>query len=447
MLGAGWKPISQSLFDAGELDLSCRTMDLYAEAAGTPEAQVDRALVYVRCSRLREARAILERVDKTVPDIASNAYLRGTMALNIGERDLAREELLRAQAARPASGQIFQTLSMLGRMTDEPQVAAVILASEARMRDAPSAERGGYLYALGKTFDDQGETDAAFAAFAEGAAIVAAERPYNLRADVAAAARATEGWTADAVAAIARGVTIPTDRPIIVTGLPRSGSTLVEHILTSHSNVGNGDEVGLFTIVANDIGGSRRADYDSWARTHAPNEAAEDYLHLLAQRFGPDHRVVDKTLEASRYLGLLAALMPDAPIFWMRRNPVDCAWSCFSTWFLYGLPWSWSQTAMAQHFILEDRLLRRWQDILGDRLRVVEYERLVGDTEVEIPALLAHAGLAMEAAALSPEKNTRLVTTASVSQVRAPINTRAVGRAQRYAPYLQPFIQIYGKGG
>lgn len=444
---SGWKSLSQPLFDFGELDLARRVMDRYADALGTAQAQVERALIYVRCSRPVEARAILDVISTSIPDPASNAYLRGTIALNLGERDLAREQLLRAQAARPGSGQIFQTLSMLGSMADEPEVAERILAGETAMRDAPRPERASYLYALGKTLDDRRETDAAFRAFAEGAAIVAAERPYDGIADLVAAEQATEGWSAAAIADIGRNITIPTDRPIVVTGLPRSGSTLVEQILTSHSAVSDGDEVGRFTIVVNEIGGPRYADYREWARTHTPTEASRTYLHLLAQRFGPNGRVVDKTLEASRYLGLLAAVMPDAPIYWMRRNAIDNAWSCFSTWFLVGLPWSWSQPAMARHFLLEDNLLRRWQDILGPRLHVVDYEALVSDKDAEIPRLLAHAGLAMEDATLSPEKNTRLVTTASVSQVRAPINTKAVGRAQRYAPHLQPFIDAYGYTG
>lgn len=444
---SGWKSLSQPLFDFGELDLACRVMDRYAEVVGTPQAAVDRALLYVRCSRPIQARAILDRVGASVPDIASNAYLRGTIALNLGERDIARLHLFRAHAARPASGQIFQTLSMLGSMADEPEVAELILGREAAMRDAPPFERASYLYALGKTLDDQRETDRAFAAFAEGAAMVAVDRPYDTAADALAAERATEGWSEGTIAAVGRGVTIPTARPIIVTGLPRSGSTLVEQILTSHSAVADGDELGRFTIVANEIGGASHIDYRDWTRAHAPTEASRAYLHLLGQRFGQNGRVVDKTLEASRYLGLLAAVMPDAPIFWMRRNPIDNAWSCFTTWFLIGLPWSWTQQAMAQHFRLEDRLLSRWQDILGPRLRIVDYEALVTDKDGEIPRLLAHAGLAMEDATLSPEKNARLVTTASVSQVRAPINTRAVGRAQRYARHLQPFIDAYGTEG
>lgn len=446
-LTSGWKSLSRPLFDFGELDLACRAIERFAQADGRPAAQFDRALMYVRCSRHREAIAILDGIDRRVPDAASNAYLRGTIALNLGERDIARSALLDAHTARPGSGQIFQTLSMLGSLRADPDIAALIKAAAGTMRSAPEAERGSYLYALGKTHDDLGETDAAFAAFDEGAAIIAGQRPYDEASDRANAAAATAGWTRERIEAIGARVAIDTDRPIIVTGLPRSGSTLVEQILTSHSAVSDGDELGRFTIVANEIGGVRFADYEAWRRRHAAEEASKTYLHLIAQRFGRQRRVIDKTLEASRYLGLLAAVMPEAPILWMRRDPLDNAWSCFSTYFLVGLPWSWSQRAMAMHMTLEAELLARWQDMLGDRLKVVDYEALVTDKGRMIPQILADAGLSMEPAALTPENNARLVTTASVSQVRAPINNRAIGRARPYAEYLQPFIDAYGPPG
>ena len=180
---------------------------------------------------------------------------------------------------------------------------------------------------------------------------------------------------------------------------------------------------------------------------HPLAEAAALYLHLLEERFGPTGRVVDKTLEASRYLGTLAAIMPEAPILWMRRDPLDIAWSCYSTWFLRGLEWSWDQAALAHHMRLEGALLARWRDILGDRLMVVDYEALVRDKDASIPRLLAHCGLAVEPQVFSPEKTERLVTTASMSQVRAPINTGAVGKGHRYTRHLQPFSDAYGDGG
>ena len=444
----GWKSLTTPLLDYGEFPLACRVMDLFVAAMGNaPAARFEQALVYVRSARPTQAMAILDGIARDVPDRAGNAYLRGTIALNLGDRDAAREALLAASAARPQSGQILQSLSMLGSMADEPIVAERILGAERLMGSARSGDRAAYGYALGKTLDDLEQTDRAFAAFAEAAALVALERPYDAALDRQVAVNALGGWTGDALAAIATQVTLPTARPIIVTGLPRSGSTLVEQILVSHSQVTDGDELARFALVVGKIGGTGHADLTAWLARHAAIDATRFYLHLLNQRFGKGGRVVDKTLEASRYLGTLAALMPDAPILWMRRDPLDNAWSCFSTYFLAGLSWSWEQRALAQHMRLEDELLARWQDILGDRLMIVDYEALVRGKEEGIPRLLAHCGLAVEPQVFTPEKTERLVTTASMSQVRAPINTGAVGKGHRYAGHLAPFVEAYGYDG
>ncbi len=442
-LTSAWKSLSRPLLDFGELDLACRAIDRFAQIDGSAAAQFDRAVTYVRCGRAKEAISIIEGIDRRQPDVVSNAYLRGTIALNLGQRTVARSALLDAWAAQPNSGQILQTLAMLGSLRADDEIAALIHKAAGPMRFASQADRGSYLYALGKMHDDLGDTDAAFSAFAEGAAIIARQRPYDAGWDRKSAAAAKAGWTRKRIDTIGAKLTIGSDRLILVTGLPRSGSTLVEQILTSHSAVSDGDEVGCFSIVANEIGGTSFADYDAWSRNHEPDEASKSYLHLLAQRFGNQGRIVDKTLEASRYLGLLAAIMPDAPILWMRRDPIDNAWSCFSTYFLVGLPWSWSLTSIAEHMVLEEHLLNHWQDVLGNRLRVIDYEHLVSSKDEHIPDIIQHAKLPMEAATLAPEVNSRLVTTASVSQVRSPINTRAVGRSEPYATHLRPFIEHY----
>lgn len=442
---SGWKSLSIPLFDFGELDLARRVMDRYAAAMNTPIAQFERALLYVRTAEPAGAIRILDTIGRSIPDPASNYYLRGTIALNLGNNDAAREFLLKAYAARPAAGQILQTLSMLGSLEHDFEIANLIVQAERVVLANAEHEHGSYYYALGKVWDDQGDTERAFEAFARGAAIIARERPYDAKVDASNAEAATAGWTTERIITASARIAIPTSRAIFVTGLPRSGTTLLEQILTSHTMVTDGDELGRFPIVANEIGGASYSSFEKWGQSNAFAAATNAYLHLANQRFGRTNRFVDKTLEASRYLGLIAALLPEAPIFWMRRNPYDNAWSCFSTFFLTGLGWSWSLEAIAEHMALENRLLERWQEILGDRLQIVDYEQLVTAKDVQIPKLVRHAGLSMEAATLTPEGNTRLVTTASVSQVRAPINTRAVGRANRYATHLQPFVERYEK--
>jgi hypothetical protein len=158
---------------------------------------------------------------------------------------------------------------------------------------------------------------------------------------------------------------------------------------------------------------------------------------------GPAGRIVDKTIDASRYFGLIASALPDAPLIWMRRDPLDCAWSCFRTFFIHGVGWSYDLADIARHFMLEDALLAFWKERLGDRLLVVPYAELIGAPERWTRRLLDHCGLAEEAGAFEPHRTDRVVATASSFQVRRPINRDGLNVAEPYRSHLQPFIAAY----
>ena len=125
---------------------------------------------------------------------------------------------------------------------------------------------------------------------------------------------------------------------------------------------------------------------------------------------------------------------------------LDSAWSCFRTFFIHGVAWSYSLTDIAHHFQLEDRLLAFWKARLGDRLLVVPYNALIDEPELWTRRLLAHCGLSEEAGPFAPHKTERVVATASSLQVRRPINRDGLGVAEPYREWLQPFVDAYGGG-
>ena len=155
-------------------------------------------------------------------------------------------------------------------------------------------------------------------------------------------------------------------------------------------------------------------------------------------------RIIDKTTSSTRYLGLAAALLPDAPLIWMTRDPLDRAWSCYRTNFAgTAMPWSYDLQDIAAHFRIEDQLLAQWKKILGNRLLVVPYEELVTDPDAWIRRVLAHCGLGEESLVFSPHENQRPVATASMVQVRRPINRDAIGAGEPYRKFMQPFLDAY----
>jgi hypothetical protein len=269
---------------------------------------------------------------------------------------------------------------------------------------------------------------------------------YDRAKDRAQAAEAVRGYGIEKIAAIGCQQSEPTARTIFVTGLPRSGTTLVEQILTSHSAVGAGAETGRLELLAKEVGGTSFDALARHAEGHGVVPAARLWHHWLDQRFAASGRIVDKTVDASRFLGLAAALLPHAPLIWLTRSPLDRAWSCFRTYFMWaGIPWSYDLSDIATHFRLEDTLLRQWQEILGERLLVVPLEALVDDPDSWTRRILAHCGLAEEPAVFAPHENRRPVTTASARQVRRPINRQGIGSAEPYRQFLEPFCDAYDR--
>lgn len=439
-LRTGWEKLATPLLDFGELGLARRAADLHSQVnERSPEALVAQAVIYARAGLREEALALLEAVPRNVPDAATNAYLRGTLLMNLGDAPAARSALTDAHRARPTSGQILHALAAVVSLHEDPEAAALIEAAEAAMASAPDAERAPYLYALGKLYEDRGEVDRAFAAFSEAGDVQARVRPYNAEADRKSAGAAVSGWSNARIHEIAEAVAPISARPILVTGPPRSGSTLVEQILVSHSEVSDGEELGRFGLVAASVGGVSGGNLSA----AQADEAAAYYGHLFEQRFGSGACAVDKSLDASRYLGLAASVLPQAPLIWLKRDAADTAWSVFRNYFARGVAWSSRLEDIAGHLSLEDALLDRWQEILGRRLLVVRYEELVANPADIIPPMLAHCGLAPEPGVFTPEKTKRAVTTNSTMQVRRPISPRSVGSAEAYRHHLQPFYDAY----
>jgi hypothetical protein len=430
-LGRQWHSLATLALHHGEIGLATRAMDrLVAAAGGSVAARQEQAVLLARAGRLEQAAAVLSALPASGdPGLR---FTEATLALDLGDLARARALLLEVVAARPAAGSAWLALTMAGGARD-PAVGDRLLAARAAAERAPAAERIAWHYAAGRVLGDRSQHNAAFAALSEGAGLRRAAQPYDAGADAAAAEGAIAGSDALPPAHIA-------GRAIVVTGLPRSGTTLVEQILASHSAVTGGSELNLLRLVAQDAGGVSAAA----ARRHGnPAALAALYDHLLTERFGPAGRVIDKTLDTSRYLGLLSTIAPGTPVIWVRRDPLDCAWSCFRTHFVAGAAWSRDLTDMAYHFRLEDRLHAHWSTALGSRLLTVPYEGLVTEPERWTRTMLDHCGLTDEPGPYAPHEAKRAVITSSVAQVRRPINREGLGVADPYRRHLRPFLDAY----
>jgi tetratricopeptide (TPR) repeat protein len=440
-LGEKWRLIARVMQTNGETQAANRAMELLVRHdAANPRLLFEQAALAARTGRLAKARSIMAGVPDHIPDPSSHAFILGSIALNMSDLDEADAQLLRAVQANPQSGQAMYALAQVRRRPLGDVAGDAILAAKHAIAAAPLLERAQAHYAASKVLADRKQHDEAFAELERGAALAKAERPYDRAADLRDAQAATEGFDADLIGRINARIEIPTDDAIFVTGLPRSGTTLVEQIIASHSRVGAGEELGSMAVVRREPGARSAAQLDAH---DDPQSLSSLYLHLARQRFGEGHRFVDKSLGSPRHIGWIAALLPQAPIVWMRRDPRDCAWSALRTWFTLGQDWSWDQRDIAAHFMAEDALYQTWSQMLPDRILTVDYAQLVTDPKAQIARLLDHCGLTHEDQCFAPHETRRAVTTASTAQVRQPINMQGVGAAQPYAEHLHPFATAY----
>ena len=443
-MGDQWQALANLVLSNGELSLADKAMDMFVEARrGEPTAQYQKAALLEQSGKLREAYELMCALPGSLPNPAANAFSRGTAALFLGEVAEARRQLERAVRLQPQSGAAWLSLAMSLDFAKQSEWADRVIAAERGMAGAPPAQQAPYYYAKGKAHAETGDFALAFAAFSRGGREMRSISPYERDADRRDAEETMRGYSAEGLDAIARRQRVPTSRSIFVTGLPRSGTTLIEQILTSHSTVSDGGEINRLPLLAREIKGHTFATLRHYAEGHDIAGAAHLWHHWLDERFPGSARIVDKTLNTTRLVGLPAALLPEAPLIWLTRDPLDRAWSCFRTFFTVSMPWSYDLEDIAFHFRVEDELLRRWREILGERLLVVPYEALIATPELWVRRILSHCGLDEEPAVFASHETDRTVTTASVMQVRRPLNREGIRSAEPYREFLQPFIDAY----
>ena len=444
-LGDQWAIVADALLRSGEIALALAAADRrIADSGGAAPARFARAVLLARAGRQEEAALAADEIPEATLPSAQRDHFRATCLLESGAFDEAATLFRRVLSIVPANGAGWLSLASIPADDPAALIADMDEAATAVARADP-LQHAQWHYARAIALQSAGRSpDAVFAAFAEGARRAGAVRKHDPAADSALAASLLSQWDAARVTRYRETVEPIASPPIFVTGIPRSGTTLVEQMLTAHPAIAGGGEMPFAALLANEAGGAGTTAVAAFAgRTGGLARLARLYRHLVDERFGADARIVDKTLAASRLMGVLAPVLPEARFVWLRRDPLDCAWSCFRTYFAHGVDWSWSLAHIAHHFRLEDALYTHWQRVLGDRMLTVRYEELVDDPKAWADRILAHAGLDPDPAVYAPHIARRSVTTASVTQVRQPIGRGAVGSAEPFRRHLQPFIDAY----
>lgn len=281
----------------------------------------------------------------------------------------------------------------------------------------------------------------------------AAQVAYRASADAALFAGLRQHFTADVCAAQVPACDSP--EPIFIVGMPRTGTTLVEQILASHSQVFAAGELQNFPLLVKRMTQSPSADVmdlETLQRAAQLDMAALGTAYIDSTRPATGHTVyfIDKLPLNMLYLGLIKRALPNAKLICLRRDPMDTCLSnyrqLFATNFKY-YHYNYDLLDCGRYFIEFDRLLRHWREVMPGAIHEVQYEALVENPERVTRELLAHCGLRFEQQCLSFHQRTTSVATASAVQVRQDIYTTSVNRWQRYGDALQPLYELLKSAG
>jgi hypothetical protein len=309
----------------------------------------------------------------------------------------------------------------------------------------PVNARIRYWFALGKAREDTGRYDEAFAAYAEGNRLQHASQPCDEARTDEMLERVMAVFDREFFAA--RQDAEGCDKaPIFIVGMPRSGTTLLEQILSSHQGVyGAGELMDLNEVILGAPGRAERRFPD-----FVPNLTADDFRHMGASyaervwKLAPQaQHITDKMPANFFYIGMIRLMLPNAKIIHAMRDPMDSCFSNYARLFNDTMEFAYDLGTLGRYYVRYMKLMRHWHEVLPqDAILDLRYEDMVKDTEGQARRILDHLGLPWDDRCLAFHQNKRHVKTASVAQVRKPIYNTSVARWRHFEKHLQPLLDI-----
>lgn len=369
-----------------------------------------------------------------------------------GRQDDAIAAYRRCIALEPTLGEAWWSLANLKTLRFSAQDIDTMRAQLAQPRLSDD-DRLHLEFALGKALEDVAAYGDSFAHYARGNAVRRAQLEYNADATTAKVEHIRKLYTREFFQRRAGSGDDARD-PIFVVGLPRSGSTLLEQILSSHSLVEGTMELPEVTSISRELRSRAPADAGGPGRYHDVLATLDgDDLRALGRRYLDRTRIhrhtgaplfIDKMPNNFMHVGLIQLMLPNARIIDARRHPLACCFSNFKQHFARGQGFSYSLDDIGRFYRDYVALMSHFDDVLPGRVHRVIYERMVDDTENEVRRLLDACGLPFEEQCLRFFENERPVRTASSEQVRQPIFREGLDQWRHYEPWLEPLKAALG---
>lgn len=393
-------------------------------------------VVYRQVHEYGKAAEMFRRVVAMRPEQAHYRFNYATSLIHAGDVDGAERELETCLQLDPGLWKAHLTLAQLRKQTPAQNHVQRLEDLLAKMGEDASAPLCLNL-ALSKEYEDLGDYPKAFAHLVAGKASCDVRRVYSSARDEALFAGLMEAFPGNFDGH-------PSHEPIFVFGMPRTGTTLVDRIISSHPEVHSAGELQNFGMAVKRASGSRTPpmlDLDTLQRTRDLDWKRVGQLYVESTRPSTAHRprFIDKLPHNFLHAGFIAAALPNAKMICLRRNPMDTCLSNFRQLFALNSAYcnySFDLLDTGRYYVMFDRLMAFWRERMPGRILEVDYETVVDQQEASTRALLEFCGLGWNEACLRFEQNEAPVSTASAVQVRSPMYRSALNRWKRYEPEL-----------
>jgi tetratricopeptide (TPR) repeat protein len=418
-----------------------RAADARALAAGLEPSAQDSAARLVALGELlthladhRGARRVYEAANRIAPRDPAVLYNLASALIATGAHAEAEATLDAVIALQPADGDAWYNRSTLRRQTRERnhtlELQAVLARSSGKAQAIPLG------FALAKEREDLEDWEGSIRVLKAAADLRRSRLSYDVEVDIQTMSAIAEAFDKAWAQQPAEGAD---GAPIFVLGLPRTGSTLVDRILSAHSQVASLGEVPDFALALVALaGGGSRAELLERAAGVDPAALGRAYQARVAGYGVSAGRLIDKTPSNFLYLGPILKAFPDASVAHLTRHPMDACYAIYKTLFRMGYPYSYDLVDLARYYAAYDRLMNHWRLIFPGRVIEVSYEALANAPEAQTRRLLEACNLPFEADCLAFHDRAGPAATASAVQVRQPIHQRSVGLWRRYERELRP---------
>ncbi|RLQ23411.1 tetratricopeptide repeat protein [Seongchinamella sediminis] len=389
-----------------------------------------------------------QRATRLEPRESEHHYNLASVHRFLGNFAAARQALEQAIALNPADFEAYKLRSDLGTQTPQDNNLDSLHSALARHGDNHSA-RVQLNFALAKEYEDLEDWPAAFQHLQRAAAARRQRMRYDVAGDIATmqaiASHYHRAFLRDHQGSCANR------EAIFVLGMPRTGTTLVERILASHSQVSSAGELNNFALEMSREAmrqmppGQAQAGISKLDRVAASTRIdfsllGEQYIDSTRPLSGRTERFIDKMPLNFLYAGLIHLALPAAKIVHLQRHPLDTCFAIYKTLFADAYPFSYDLEELGRYYAAYHRLMTHWQEAIPGVIHQQSYEGLVTDPETQARQLLDYCELPWEPGCLDFHQHRQASTTASASQVRRPLYTSSVGRWRRYRKQLAPLI-------